>query len=66
MITSTKVKSTLLLRIDLDAKTCRRYSGRTETHGFVFDEEAKITPQLVEAMRAYPDTVGVEQEKEVA
>lgn len=58
MITQLKPRTTPLVRVDLDAKICRRYVGRAETHGFAFDDESKVTPEAVEAMRLYPDTVG--------
>ena len=51
-------KNTPLLAIDFAAKTCKRYSGRTLTNGFIFDSVGKITPELVEMMRLFPDTVG--------
>jgi hypothetical protein len=54
----TQTKALALVRVDLDAKVCRRYVGRSETHGFAFDDESKITPETVEAMRSFPDTVG--------
>ena len=54
-----KVNTTKLVRIDLDARVCRRYSGREQTHGYLFDSEDKITPQLIGVMLAQPDTVGI-------
>lgn len=53
-----KVSVTKLVRIDFDAKTCIRYSGREQTHGYVFGEEKKITRELLDAILAQPDTVG--------
>jgi len=59
MITSLKVKSTILVRVNFETKICRRYSGRSETHGYLFESEEKITPELVASMRQFPDTVGI-------
>lgn len=65
MTTGLKVSVTKLVRIDFDAKTCLRYSGREQTHGFLFARENQITQPLVNAMLLYPDTVG-EVEREAA
>lgn len=56
-----KVSTTKLLRIDLDAKTCLRYSGKEQTHGFLFGEEHEITPALCNSMIELPDTIAVEE-----
>ena len=57
---------TILVSIDTAARICRRYSGHTETHGFLLEHTAVITPEMVDAMIHFPETVGEPEEKERA
>lgn len=55
---------TILASIDPKTSTVRRYSGRTLTHGFVFD--VPITAERIKDIINCPDAVGEPEEKEVA
>jgi hypothetical protein len=58
------IRATILLTVEQSTKICRRYAGRTMTHGFIIEED--ITHAKVDAMLHFPDNVGVPEEPEAA
>ena len=48
-----------LILIEAAKNTYRRFEGRTETHGFLFEKE--VDAEMVEKMRLYPEVLETEE-----